>query len=64
MNNEVAARPGRHPVVRKAVAGFVLIVAAVLVLQLVIHFAIAIFGTVVAVAAVIAIIWALKTIFW
>jgi hypothetical protein len=62
MNNEVVERPARHPVIRKALAGVVLIVAAALVLKLVIGFVIAIFWTVVAVAAVIAVLWALKTI--
>ena len=64
MSNEVAARPSRHPVIRKAFAGVVLIVVAALVLKIVIGFVIAIFWTVVAVAAVIAVIWALKTILW
>ena len=64
MRNEVAARPARHPVIRKAAAGVVLIIAAALVLKLVIGFVIAIFWTVVAVAAVVGVIWALKTILW
>jgi hypothetical protein len=62
MHDELAARPARHPVIRKAFAGVVLIVATALVLKLVIGFVIAIFWTIVAVAAVIAVIWALKTI--
>jgi hypothetical protein len=64
MSDELAARPARHPVIRKAFAGVVLIVAAALVLKLVIGFAIAIFGTVVLIAAVLAVVWALKTILW
>ena len=64
MRNEVVAPRERHPVIRKAFAGVVLIVVAALVLKLVIGFVIAIFWTVVAVAAVIAILWALKTILW
>jgi hypothetical protein len=49
-------------VVRKAVAGLVLIVAAALVIKLAIGFVMAIFWTVVVIAAIIAILWALKTI--
>ena len=62
MRNEIAAPRARHPVVRRAFAGLVLVVAAALVLKVVIGFVIAIFWTVVAVAAVIAVLWALKTI--
>jgi hypothetical protein len=62
---EQQARGERHPsVVRKAFAGVVLVIAAALILKFVIGFVIAIFWTVVAVAAVLAIVWALKTIFW
>ncbi len=63
MRNEIAAPSAHnHPVIRKAFAGVVLIAAAALILKVVIGFVIAIFWTVVAVAAVIAVIWALKTI--
>jgi len=41
-----------------------LIVAVALVLKLVIGFVVAIFWTVVAIALAVAIIWAIKTIFW
>jgi hypothetical protein len=65
MDTQVEAAPKHHtPVVRKALAGVVLIVAVALVLKLVIGFVIAIFWTIVAVALVIAILWALKTLIW
>jgi hypothetical protein len=64
MQTELEARPARHPVVRKAIAGVVLIVAVALALKLVIGFVIAIFWTVAAIAIVIAILWALKTLVW
>jgi hypothetical protein len=64
MRNEVAAQPVRHPVVRKVFAGLVLVAAAALILKLVIGFVIAIFWTVVVVAAVLAVLWAVKTIIW
>lgn len=65
MDTQVEAAPKHHtPVVRKALAGVVLIVAVALVLKLVIGFVVAIFWTIVAVALVIGIIWALKTLIW
>ncbi len=64
MNSQVEPHRDRHPVVRKAFAGVVLVVAAALILKFVIGFVIAIFWTIVAVAAVLAVIWALKTILW
>jgi hypothetical protein len=64
MRTEVEAQPHRTPIVRKAAAGIVLIVAAALAISLVIAFVKAIFVTVLTVAAVIAVLWALKTIFW
>ena len=62
MRTEVEASSVRPPVVRKAFAGLVLIVAMALVLKIVIGFVIAIFWIVVAVAPVVAVLWALKTI--
>jgi flagellar biosynthesis protein FliQ len=65
MSTELEGRSPHHvSIVRKAFAGAILVVAAALILKLVIGFVIAIFWTVVAVAAVVAIIWALKTILW
>jgi UPF0716 family protein affecting phage T7 exclusion len=64
MEKQVEARRSHTPVVRKAFAGLVLVAAAALALKLVIGFVTAIFGVVVLVAAVLAVIWALKTIVW
>jgi hypothetical protein len=64
MRTEVEARPHHTPILRRALAGLVLIVVAALVVKLVVGFVIAIFWTIVAVAAVVAVLWALKTIFW
>jgi flagellar biosynthesis protein FliQ len=65
MRTELEQRPEHHvSIVRKAFAGAIVVIAAALALKLVIGFVIAIFWTVVAVAAVIAVIWALKTIIW
>ncbi|HEX3689691.1 MAG TPA: hypothetical protein VHV28_08340 [Solirubrobacteraceae bacterium] len=54
----------RPPIVRKAAAGLVLVVAAAIVIKIVIGIATALFGTIVLIAAVIAVLWALKTIVW
>ena len=65
MRTELEATPHHHvPILRRAVAGLVLIVVAALALKLVVGFVIAIFWGIVAFAAVVAVIWALKTIFW
>jgi hypothetical protein len=52
------------PILRKALAGVVLVVAVALVIKLALGFVMAIFWTIVAVAVVIAILWALKTLIW
>lgn len=64
MDTQVEAHKGRTPVVRKAFAGLVLIVAAALAIKIVIGFVMAIFWTVVVVAVVLAILWAVKTLVW
>lgn len=64
MSTDVEPHRRHLPVLRKAAAGLVLVVAAAIVLKLVIGFVIAIFWTVVVLAAVAAIIWALKTLIW
>jgi hypothetical protein len=64
MNTEIEARPSHTPVLRRALAGLVVIVVAALAVKLVVGFVIAIFWTIVAVAAVVAVLWALKTLIW
>ncbi len=64
MRTELEAPRARTPILRRVMAGLVLVVAAVLAVTIVVHVVAAIFWTVVAVAAVIAILWALKTLFW
>ena len=49
---------------RKAFAGLILIVAAALAIKIVIGVVTAIFWTVVGIAVVVAVLWALKTILW
>jgi hypothetical protein len=64
MKTEIEPTRARTPVVRKAVAGLVLIVVAALAIKLAIGFVMAIFWTVVVVAAVLAVFWAVKTLVW
>jgi hypothetical protein len=61
---ELEAQPHHTPILRKALAGVVLIVAVALALKLVLGFVVWLFGLVVIVAVVGAILWALKTLFW
>ena len=64
MRNELEATRSRPPVVRKAVAGLVLIVAVALAIKILMGFVTAIFWTIVTVAVVVAILWAVKTLVW
>lgn len=65
MDTHVEAHRSRTPaVVRKAVAGLVLIVAVVLAIKLIIGFVTWLFGTIVIIAVVAAILWAVKTLVW
>jgi hypothetical protein len=60
MDNELEVQHPRTPIVRKAVAGVVLVVAVALAIKLLVGVLAAIAGVVV----VVAILWALKTLFW
>lgn len=64
MQSELEAQPHRTPILRKAGAGLVLVIVAALAVKLVIGLVMAVFWTVVVVAAILAVLWALKTIFW
>jgi hypothetical protein len=65
MEQEVQEAPRHHtPILRRVFAGAVLIIAVALALKFVIGFIFAIFWGVLAVALVIAILWAAKTLFW
>ena len=65
MSTELEKQPEKHvSIVRRAFAGAVLVIAGVLVLKFVLSFVIWIFWAAVVVAAVIAVVWALKQIVW
>lgn len=66
MSGDVQNVPkAQHPsILRRAVAGLVLIAVAVLAVHFIVGLVVAVFYFVVAVAAIVAVLWALKTIFW
>jgi UPF0716 family protein affecting phage T7 exclusion len=65
MDSQVETHRSRTPaVVRKAAAGLVLVVAAVLAIKLIIGFVTWLFGTIVIIAVVAAVLWAIKTLVW
>jgi hypothetical protein len=64
MHSELENHRSRTPILRKAGAGLVLVVVAALAIKLVIGLITAVFLTVVVLAAIVAVVWALKTIVW
>jgi uncharacterized membrane protein len=64
MRSDMEQTRSRPPILRKAVAGLVLVAAAALVIHLIVGLVVAVFWIAVVVAAVIAVVWALKTIVW
>jgi uncharacterized membrane protein len=64
MRSDLEANRGRPPVVKKAVAGLVLVGAAALAIWVVIGVIKTILFVAVAIAVVVAVLWALKTIVW
>jgi hypothetical protein len=64
MPRDLEVQRARPPVLRRAVAGLVLVAVAALAVKLAIGMIMAVFWVVVAVAAVVAVLWALKTLVW
>lgn len=62
MKTEVEATRSRPPVLKRAVAGLVLIAVAALAIHFIIGLVVAVFWVAVIVAAVVAVLWAVKTI--
>ena len=62
MRNELEATRSRPPILRRAVAGLVLIAVAALAIHLVIGLIMTVFWIAVIAAAIIAVLWALNTI--
>jgi hypothetical protein len=64
MNTQIEPTRSRPPVLRRAAAGLVLILAAVIAIKLVVGFVAAAFWTIVTVAVVVAVLWAIKQLVW
>jgi hypothetical protein len=64
MSSDLEPTRSRPPIVRKAAAGLVLVVAAAVLVKILIGVVAAVFWTVVVIAAVLAVLWAVKTIVW
>jgi hypothetical protein len=64
MRSDLEASRARTPIVRKAAAGLVLVVAAALAIWVVIGIIKTILFVAVGLAVVVAVLWALKTIVW
>lgn len=64
MNTQIEPTRSRPPVVRRVFGGLVLVLAAVIAIKLAIGFVTAIFWTIVTVAVVVAVLWAIKQLIW
>jgi hypothetical protein len=64
MRSDMEQTRSHTPVVRKAVAGIVLVAAVALLVKVIVGVVAAVFWTVIVVAAILAVLWALKTIIW
>jgi hypothetical protein len=64
MRSDLEQTRSRPPILRKAVAGLVLVAAAALAIHVVIGLVVTIFWIAVVLAAAVAVLWALKTIVW
>jgi hypothetical protein len=63
-STDIQQNQAKTPIMRKVLAGLVLVVGAMIAIKLIAGIVAAVFWSIVAVAVVIAILWALKTIFW
>ncbi len=64
MDTEFEDRPARPSILKRVLAGLVLVLAVVVAFKLLIGMVMAVFWLILTVAVVVAILWALKTIFW
>jgi hypothetical protein len=62
MRTDLEATRSRPPILKRAVAGLVLIAVAALAIHFVIGLVVAVFWVAVVVAAIVAVLWALKTL--
>jgi hypothetical protein len=65
MRTDVQKAPERHPtIIRRAFAGLVVVVGALLIFHFIAGLVMAVFYVVATVAVIVAVLWALKAIFW
>ena len=64
MNTQIEHTRSRPPILRRATAGLVLILAAVIAVKIAIGIVAAAFWTIVTVAVVVAVLWAIKQLVW
>jgi hypothetical protein len=64
MQTELEAQRSRQPILKRAIAGLVLVGAVALGIYIIIGVIKAIFWTAVAILVVAAVLWALKTLVW
>jgi hypothetical protein len=64
MANQLEPTRSRPPILRKAVAGLVVVAIAALAIHVIIGLVLAVFWVAVVVAAIVAVLWALKTLVW
>ena len=62
MRNELEASRSRPPILRRAVAGLVLLAVAALAIHFIIGLVVTVFWIAVVVAAIAAVLWALNTV--
>lgn len=63
-STDIQQSQAKTPIMRKVVAGLVLVIVAMIAIKIAAGIVTAVFWSVVVVAAVIVALWALKTIFW
>lgn len=64
MRTDIEAQRSRPPVLKRALAGLVLVAVGALAIFIVIGIVKAVFWTAVTIVAVVAVLWALKTLLW
>jgi hypothetical protein len=64
MQTELEAQRSRPPIVKRALAGLVLVGAVALGIYILIGIIKAVFWTAIALVVVVAVLWALKTLVW
>lgn len=62
MRNDIEASRSRSPILKRAVAGLVVVVIAALAIHVVIGLVVTVFWIALAVTAVVAVLWALNTL--